>query len=73
MKPVKKFVSPLLLLLAFIGLVIFISTSFEMSTIAAGKVAAVSIGFGTPWYQQVLRPSGFSRELNLLTPSFLAA
>lgn len=71
MKP-KKFVSPLLLLLAFIGLLVFISTSFEMSTTAAGKVTAVSIGFGTPWYRQVLRPSGFSRELNLLAPSFLA-
>lgn len=38
MKP-KKFVSPLLLLLAFIGLLVFISTSFEMSTTAAGNLA----------------------------------
>jgi hypothetical protein len=67
----KKVISTLLLLLAFAGLVAFISTSFEMNTTLAGEVKMMTIGFGSPWYRQVSRPPDFSRELNLLAPSFL--
>lgn len=72
MTRLKKVISPLLLFLAFAGLVIFISTSFEVNNTLAGQVKTMTIGFGSPWYQQVSHPPDFSRELNLLAPSFLA-
>ena len=68
----KKIIGGLLVLLAFVGLLAFISITFEVNTTVAGKVTAIAIGAGPPWYQQVSQPSGISRELNVLAPSFWA-
>ena len=68
----KQVILPLFLLAGFACLVIFISTSFELTNTAEGAVKSWAIGFGTPWYQQITSPTTFSRRLNLLAPSFLS-
>lgn len=68
----KKVVFPLAVLIAFICLLIFISTSIEMTNTLAGEVETVTIGLGSPWYQQVSGPTANSRQMNLLAPSFLS-
>lgn len=68
----RKTVFVLAVLLAFAFLLVFISTSIEQTTTAAGEVRTVAIGFGSPWYQQISSPEAYSREINLLAPSFLS-
>lgn len=69
----KKVGLPLILLIAFVCLLIFISTTIELTNTLAGEVRSFSIGFDTPWYQQISDPGGrSSQQLNLLAPSFLS-
>lgn len=72
MTKLKKFIWFLCLLLAFACLLIFISTSFELTTTLEGEIRRFSIGYGSPWYQQISGPADNSQQLNLLAPSFLA-
>lgn len=64
----RKVILTFALLLAFAFLLIFISTT----TTVVGDVKTVAIGFGSPWFQQVSSPTAYSREINLLAPSFLS-
>jgi hypothetical protein len=68
----RRVILALALLIAFAFLLVFISTSIEQTTTAAGEVRTVAIGFGSPWYQQISSPEAYSREINLLAPSFLS-
>ncbi|MBK8903329.1 MAG: hypothetical protein IPM53_19250 [Anaerolineaceae bacterium] len=62
----------LALVLAFVGLLVFISTSFELHSTLAGEVKTTAVGFGVPWFKHVTTAQESTIRLNLLAPSFLA-